>query len=133
MDMFLSRVPESDLPQVLEAMEDMIAASGTYQIEYRVRSADGSLRTMEARGRILPGDDGRPAQMMGMVIDTTSMRAKRDAEQRQAPRSGRPGQADALDFTAALASAITVNAIVEAAQDGHQRVRRRQPHLGCGA
>ena len=31
---FLSRVPESDLPQLLETIELMTASSGTYQIEY---------------------------------------------------------------------------------------------------
>ena len=116
-DAFLARVPEPDLPQLLEAMEAMTAASGTYQIEYRVTSADGSLRTMEARGRILPGDDGSPAQMMGMVVDTTTIRAKQEAEQRRlrdvADRARRMHA-----FTAALASALTVNAIVEAAQAG---------------
>jgi serine phosphatase RsbU (regulator of sigma subunit) len=116
-DTFLSRVPESDLPQLLEAMERMTAQSGTYQLEYRVLSSDGSLRTMEARGRIMPGDDGRPGQMMGLVVDTTTMRAKRDAEQRRlrevADRARRMHS-----FTAALASAITVNAIVDAARAG---------------
>jgi len=114
---FLSRVPESDLPQLRDAMEQMTAQSGTYQIEYRICSPDGSMRTMEARGRIMPGDDGRPAQMMGMVVDTTTMRAKRDAEQRRlrdvADRARRMHS-----FTAALASAITVSAIIDAARAG---------------
>jgi serine phosphatase RsbU (regulator of sigma subunit) len=116
-DTFRSRVPESDLPQLLEAMDQMTASNGTYQIEYRVRSADGSLRTMEARGRIMPGPDGQPAQMMGVVVDTTTMRATRDAEQRRlremADRARRMHA-----FTAALASALTVNAIIDAAQAG---------------
>jgi serine phosphatase RsbU (regulator of sigma subunit) len=116
-DSFLARVPEPDLPQLLEAMEAMTAESGTYQIEYRVTSPDGSLRTMEARGRILPGDDGKPGQMMGLVVDTTTIRAKRDAEQRRlrevADRARRMHA-----FTAALASALTVKAIVEAAEAG---------------
>ena len=117
LDAFLAKVPESDLPQLLEAMEAMTAASGTYQIEYRVMSADGSLRTMEARGRILPDDDGRPAQMMGLVVDTTTIRAKQDAEQRRLRDvADRARQMHA--FTAALASALTVNAIVAAAQAG---------------
>jgi len=117
LETFLAMVPESDLPQLLETMEQLTEASGTYQIEYRIKSASGALRTMEARGRILTGDDGQPAQMMGMVVDTTTMRAKRDAEQRRlrevADRARRMHS-----FTAALASAITVNAIVEAAQVG---------------
>jgi len=117
LDAFLARVPESDLPQLLKAIERMTASTGTYQIEYRVRDLDGDLRTMEARGRIVPGDDGRPGKMIGVVVDITSARAKREADQRRlrevADRARRMHE-----FTAALASALTVNAIIEAAQAG---------------
>ena len=117
MDTFLSTVPESDLAQLREAMEHMVAAAGTYQLEYRITGPDDSLRTMEARGRVMPGPDGRPSRMMGMVVDITTMRAARDAEQRRlravADRARRMH-----DFTASLASALTVNAIVDAAQAG---------------
>ena len=117
MDTFLTRIPESDLPQLHEAIERMLASNGTYQLEYRVKSADGSLRTMETRGRVLPGPDGRPARMMGMVVDITTSRAKREAEQRRlrevADRARRMHE-----FTATLASALTVNAIIDAAQAG---------------
>jgi serine phosphatase RsbU (regulator of sigma subunit) len=117
MDTFLARVPDSDLAQVREAMAAMIASTGTYQIEYRVLGEDGSLRSMEARGRIMPGPDGRPAKMMGLVMDTTANRAEREAAERKlrdvADRANR-----SRDFTAALASASTVDAIVEAARTG---------------
>ncbi len=117
MDTFLARVPESDLAQVREAMASIVASAGTYQIEYRVRGEDGSLRSMEARGRIMPGPGGRPARMMGLVMDTTAARAKREEAERElrevADRANR-----SRDFTAALASASTVEAIVEAARTG---------------
>lgn len=117
MDNFLGRVPESDLGHVQEAMQSMVASAGTYQIEYRIRGEDGGLRWMEARGRVMPGPDGKPARMMGLVMDTTAARAQREAEERQlrevANRASR-----AHDFTAALASASTVDAIIEAASDG---------------
>ncbi|HEX9065594.1 MAG TPA: SpoIIE family protein phosphatase [Streptosporangiaceae bacterium] len=117
MDTFLSKVPEPDLPQLREAMERMVAAAGTYQLEYRVAGPDGGLRTMEVRGRVMPGPDGRPSRMMGMVVDITTIRATRDAEQRRlrevADRARRMHE-----FTASLASALTVNAIVDAAQAG---------------
>lgn len=117
MDQFLSRVPESDMAQVLRAMEQMVASSGNYQIEYRILAPDGIMRSMEARGRILPGPDGRPNQMIGVVTDTTATRAAREAEKRRlrnfADRARRM-----RDFTAALASAITVSAIVDAAREG---------------
>ena len=117
MDMFLSRVPDSDLPQLREAIDRMLASTGSYQLEYRVRSADGQLRSMETRGRVIPGPDGQPARMMGVVVDVTAARARREAEQRRlrdvAERARRMHE-----FTAALASAITVNAIIDAAQTG---------------
>lgn len=117
MDMFLARVPAHDLAQVSEAMSKMVASVGTYQIEYRVLGEDGSLRSMEARGRIMPGPDGQPARMMGLVMDTTAVRAQREFEERQlrelADRASR-----ARDFTAALASASTVDEIMDAARTG---------------
>ena len=117
LDTFLSRVPEADLPQLRAALEHMVASTGTYQLEYRVTSEDGGLRSMETRGRVMPGPDGQPARMMGVVVDTTATRAQREAEQRRlrdvADRARRMHE-----FTAALASAITVNAIIEAAQTG---------------
>jgi PAS domain S-box-containing protein len=117
MDTFLSRVPEDDLLQVQEAMRTMVASAGTYQIEYRVRGEDGSLRSMEARGRIMPGPDGRPARMMGMVMDVTAMRARREEEERQL-RELADRAARSRDFTAQLASASSVEAIVDAASGG---------------
>ena len=56
---FLARVPEEDRPGVVAAMRQMMHSCGTYQIDYRVIGLDGSVRTMEARGRVLPGPDGR--------------------------------------------------------------------------
>ncbi len=116
MDAFLARVPEEDLAQVRAEMARMTAACGDYQLEYRVRGADGSLRSMQARGRVAPGADGQPARMMGLVIDTTAERARRDAEDRHlrelADRARRT-----RDFTVALTSAVTVDAVIRAARD----------------
>jgi PAS domain S-box-containing protein len=116
-DTFLSTVPESDLQQLREAMDRMVAVAGTYQLEYRIVGPDGGLRTMEVRGRVMPGTDGRSSRMMGMVVDITKMRATREAEQRRlravADRARRMHE-----FTASLASALTVNAIVDAARVG---------------
>jgi hypothetical protein len=117
MDEFLSRVPASDLPIVLDAMRQMMASSDSYQIEYRVLGDDGSLRSMEARGRVLPDEQGNPARMIGLVMDTTAMRAGRDAERRRL-REGVDRAHRTQEFTAALASAVSVDAVVGAARDG---------------
>ena len=117
MDTFLSRVPASDLPIVLEAMRQMMASTDSYQIEYRVLGDDGSLRSMEARGRVLPDEQGNPARMIGLVMDTTAMRAGRDAERRRL-REGVDRAHRTQEFTAALASAVSVDAVIAAARDG---------------
>lgn len=117
MESFLSKVPPAELPQVRRAMERMMSHTGTYQIEYRIMLDDGSLRSMEARGRILPGPDGLPARMMGLVTDTTMVREKREEENRKLRE--RADRARRMrDFTATLASAITVSSIADAARDG---------------
>jgi serine phosphatase RsbU (regulator of sigma subunit) len=116
-DAFLARVPEPDLAQVREVIDKMTVTAGAYQIEYRIQAENGSLRSMQARGRMMPGPDGKPARMMGLVMDVTAERAQREAEERKlrelADRASR-----AHDFTAALASASTVDAIIEAARTG---------------
>ncbi len=117
METFLSRVPESDLAGVIEAMQQMMAACDTYQLEYRVKADDGTLRSMEARGRVLPGPDGRPARMIGVVMDTTAVRAKRDAERRRL-HEGADRAHRTQEFTAALASASSVDAMIAAARVG---------------
>jgi Stage II sporulation protein E (SpoIIE)/PAS fold len=117
MDTFLSRVPPSDLPDVVEAMQKMAASCDSYQIEYRVTGHDGTLRSMEARGRMLAGPDGRPARMVGVVMDTTAVRASREAERRRL-REGADRALRTHEFTAALASAVTVDEIVTAAREG---------------
>lgn len=117
MDAFLSNVPDSELASVHAELARMMASAGSYQIEYRVLGEDGNLRSMEARGRVVPGPDGRPARMMGLVTDITTARAKREVtERRLVEITDRIRRTQ--DFTAALASAMTVKAIVDAARDG---------------
>ena len=111
----LSRVPEEDQADVIAAMRQMMSSCGTYEIEYRVRAPDGSLRPMEARGRVLPGPDGRPARMTGFVMDTTSPWASNESERRRL-HEGAERTALTQKFSAALASAVTVDAITAAAR-----------------
>jgi serine phosphatase RsbU (regulator of sigma subunit) len=117
MDTFLSRVPAGDRDHVAEALRQMMGSCGSYQFEYRVTGHDGSLRWMEARGHVLPGPDGRAAKLIGFVTDTTATRATRDAERRRL-HEGAERASRTHTFTAALASAVTVEDITSAAQAG---------------
>ena len=117
METFLSRVPAEDQADVISAMRQTMRSCGPYQIEYRVLALDGSLRSMEARGRVLPGPDGMPARMTGFVMDTTGLWASREAERRRL-HEGAERTALTQKFSAALAAAVTVDAITAAARAG---------------
>ena len=113
----LARVPEEDGAGLVAAMREMMAACGTYQVEYRVMDSGGTLRSMEARGRVVPGPGGRPARMTGLVTDTTRIWASREAERRRL-HEGAERTALTQKFTAALASAVSVGDITTAAREG---------------
>jgi hypothetical protein len=86
LESFLDRVPRPDLPAVLEAINELTKGCGDYRVEYRIARGDDDLRAMEARGRVLGGDDGTPRRMIGIVTDTSDYRAQRDAEHEFAAR-----------------------------------------------
>ncbi|MFD9207791.1 SpoIIE family protein phosphatase [Streptomyces sioyaensis] len=114
---FLAAVHEDDLAEVRDALGLIAESCGNYQIEYRVTSGDGRYRSLEARGRVLPGADGLPARMVGVVMDTTAVHERHEAERRRLyERATRDRWMQEL--TAALAAAVTVKDIMAAAQAG---------------
>lgn len=114
---FLSAVPEADLIDVRQALGQIAKSCGNYQIEYRIVHNDGRSRSLEARGRVLPGADGQPARMIGVVTDTTAVQQRYENERRRLyERATRDRWVQEL--TAALAAAVTVKDILAAAQAG---------------
>jgi PAS domain S-box-containing protein len=76
-DDFNARVHPEDLPRVTAALERTIESVGDLAMEYRIVRPDG-MRWVEARGRVLPGVDGRPLRLLGVAYDTTELRQARD-------------------------------------------------------
>ncbi len=76
---FYGLVLPDDLPDVLAAVQGSIDTCGDYVAEYRVRRPDGTIRWVEARGRVLAGPQGRPVRMLGVARDSTDGRRARDA------------------------------------------------------
>jgi serine phosphatase RsbU (regulator of sigma subunit) len=113
----LDRVPEEDAPGLVAAIRELAGACGTYQVEYRVLDAGGTVRSMEARGRVVPGPDGLPGQMTGFVMDATTIWASGEAERRRL-HEGTERTALTQEFTAALALAVSVGDITAAARAG---------------
>ena len=80
-DAWHQRVLPEDLPRLHEAIRGYFAGRRpTYEVEYRVRRRDGSIRWISSRGRLARDPDGRPIRMSGVLWDATERKA---AEERQ--------------------------------------------------
>ncbi|WP_234365704.1 SpoIIE family protein phosphatase [Streptomyces sp. RTd22] len=75
-------VHPDDLPWVLVEAEQAIRHRRVFSVEYRICRPDGTTSWASARGRVLLGQDGQPAGMVGTVCDTTESRIARDAVNR---------------------------------------------------
>jgi len=74
---FNARLHPDDRERVAEQLERAIDAVGDLSLEYRIVRPDGQ-RWVEARGRVLPGPDGRPVRLLGVAYDSTELREARD-------------------------------------------------------
>ncbi|MFH0825605.1 MAG: PAS domain S-box protein [Pseudomonadota bacterium] len=68
----------ADWDEVADTVGRAVRDGQVYDMEYRVRHADGSLRWVHERGRCFYGPDDAPAGLEGVIIDVT---AKKVAEQ----------------------------------------------------
>lgn len=76
-DDFTSRVHPDDRARVTEHLGRAIDSLGDLSLEYRILRSDG-VRWVEARGRVLPGHDGRASRLLGVAYDSTELREVRD-------------------------------------------------------
>jgi PAS domain S-box-containing protein len=79
---FLESVHPEDRDKVLRAIRGAVEEVKDYEIEYRSVCADGSVRWMGGRGRVLYGAAGRPLRMHGICSDITP-RKQAEASLRQ--------------------------------------------------
>lgn len=70
---FNARVHPDDLPRVSQALANAVETVGEFATEYRILLPDGTLHWVGARGRALPGPDGRAVRVLGAAWDTTAV------------------------------------------------------------
>ena len=73
---FVRNILPEDIEHVAPAIENAIATTGEFLSEYRIRQADGSIKWVLSRGRVLRDDAGRPARFPGVVIDITEAKVQ---------------------------------------------------------
>src|SRR5260221_8003 len=72
-DGFIETVHPDDAPRILAAAEAAMAGDhdGLYQVEHRIRAADGSFRWVKSAAKVVKGADGEPSHILGAVRDVT--------------------------------------------------------------
>ncbi|MDO9709697.1 PAS domain S-box protein [Paracraurococcus lichenis] len=68
---FRALVHPDDLPRVEAALHRALAEDAPYDIEFRMRRADGGERWVVARGTVQRDGTGRPTRMIGIDFDIT--------------------------------------------------------------
>ena len=88
---FLARVHPEDRELVGTRLQDALSQRTTYSAEYRLVLPDGSVRWINARGRLQAADStGRRERLLGVSVDVTELYACRPAAEGKggASRSG---------------------------------------------
>lgn len=64
-----------DLPSVMSVVESDHMTIGERELDFRIAQPAGPPRWLRLRGRLLPGEEGRPARLVGSVVDASTLRA----------------------------------------------------------
>jgi two-component system, cell cycle sensor histidine kinase and response regulator CckA len=70
-DAFVALVDPDDRPPLMDAIGHS-QSGGTFELEFRMRAADGSLRWQECKGRVLADEHGTPLRILAVGIDITA-------------------------------------------------------------
>ena len=76
---FLHRVHPDDREMVQATVERALSDHRPFAFDHRVLLDDGSVRYLHGRGRVVLGEDGRPARLLGSGQDITERKADEEA------------------------------------------------------
>ena len=99
--MLLEAIHPDDRERVVRESRNLLGSHSSedrYRIDYRTVAADGQVRWIVTRGRLLRDADGRPQRLIGTTLDTTS-RKDREAATR-ATRRNAPSERWLADYLA---------------------------------
>lgn len=71
----LECIHPNDRSLVKQSVEESVAKRKPFSLDYRISRADGSVRTVHARGHVVLGRDGVPVKLVGTAQDITERRS----------------------------------------------------------
>ena len=111
----LQFVHRDDIAPLQEAMARAMEEHGQFTAEFRAIRADGSVRWMVSRGRMVTDSRGEPVRLLGTILDVTD--ARRQAAQRL---SAMQRSTAIAEVAAELANAARMEDLPEIVQRGAQ-------------
>ena len=66
---FFAALHASDAARLAAATAEVLERGGRYRNRYRIVRREGGTRRIEVRGEVVLGQDGRPARVVGLIID----------------------------------------------------------------
>ena len=85
---FGRQVHPDDRETVQQAIQHSVKTGADYNVEFRMIRMDGTIRWVQAKGKLLLDDDGAPARLIGIDVDITEQKLFRQrlsaAEQKYA-------------------------------------------------
>jgi len=114
-DMQARFVHRDDVASLREAMQQAREHNGQFTAEFRAMRADGAVRWMVGRGRLINDSRGEPVRLLGTIIDVT------DTRRQAAQRLSAMHRATAIaEVAAELANAATLESLPEIVLRGAQ-------------
>jgi two-component system, LuxR family, sensor kinase FixL len=99
----LDQVHPEDRAVRQAALEQALKTKGEYEMEYRVQTAEGTVRWVSARGRCLAGANGRSQKLLGVSMDVTG---RKEAEIEAARQRAELGHLSRVALVGEMATSL---------------------------
>ncbi|MFH1061130.1 MAG: PAS domain S-box protein [Pseudomonadota bacterium] len=93
----------ADLPEVARVVDEAVQSRRSYQVEYRIRHADGQPRWVFEKGRAIYDEAGEPLYLDGVILD---INPRKQAEEEKDLLERQLRQSQKMEAVGALAGGI---------------------------